>query len=214
MSDLISIVIPSYNGEKYIEKCIKSIQSQDFAHEIIVIDDISTDNTIKIARSLGCRVIVNDIHKGQVAGKNTGIREAKGNYWLTIDQDDYFVEGALTKLYNELQDGSVIVMSKLKDFAQSPEEQKFCKREPFRGILTGAAMFRKEVFDKIGFFPEDIITGDVLDLTNRLAKAGIKIKNVDFVTCMRRIHDQNFGRTNQKDEYKDYAKLLRARIKS
>ena len=74
-------------------------------------------------------------------------------------------------------------------------------------------MFRKEVFDTIGFFPEDIITGDVIDLTNRLKKANIEIKNVDFVTCMRRIHGQNFGRTNQKDEYKDYAKLLRQRIK-
>lgn len=213
MRDLISVVIPSYNGEKYIEECIKSIQSQDFAHEIIVIDDISTDNTVEIARSLGCRIIINDVHKGQVAGKNTGIREAKGNYWLTIDQDDYLTEGALKALYDELQDGSQIVMSKLKDFAQTPEEQKFCKREPFRGILTGAAMFRTEVFEKIGFFPEDIITGDVIDLTNRLARANIEIKKVDFVTCMRRIHGQNFGRTNQKDEYKDYAKLLRQRIK-
>jgi len=157
--------------------------------------------------------MVNDVHKGQVAGKNTGIREAKGNYWLTIDQDDYLVDGALRNLYNELQDGSMIVMSKLKDFAQNPQEQKFCKPQPFRGILTGAALFRKEVFDIIGFFPEDIITGDVIDLTNRLKKANIEIKNADFVTCMRRIHGQNFGRTNQKDEYKDYAKLLRQRIK-
>ena len=213
MADLISVVIPSYNGEKYIKECIESIQKQDFDHEIIVIDDISTDKTVEIARSLGCRVIVNNIHKGQVAGKNTGIREAKGNYWLTIDQDDYLVDGALRNLYNELQDGSMIVMAKLKDFAQRPEEQKFCKPHPFRGILTGAALFKKEVFDIIGFFPEDIITGDVIDLTNRLKKANIQIKNVDFVTCNRRIHGQNFGRTNQKDEYKDYAKLLRQRIK-
>ena len=41
MQDLISVVIPAYNGEKYIQECIESIQSQDFPHEIIVIDDIS-----------------------------------------------------------------------------------------------------------------------------------------------------------------------------
>ena len=80
MQDLVSVVIPSYNGEKYIKECIESIQAQDFPPQIIVIDDISTDKTAEIAHQMGCRVLVNEVHKGQVAGKNTGIREAKGNY--------------------------------------------------------------------------------------------------------------------------------------
>lgn len=213
MQDLISVIIPTYNGEKYIKECIESIQSQDFPHEIIVIDDISTDKTVEIAKQMGCRIIINDVHKGQVAGKNTGIREAKGNYWFTIDQDDKLVEGALRKLYNELQDSSMMVMAKLKDFPQDETQAKFCHKEPFRGILTGAALFKKEVFDIIGPFREDIITGDVIDLTNRLKIHKLSIKSVDFITCLRRIHDENFGRTNQKDEYKDYAKILRERMK-
>ena len=98
MNDLISVVIPSYNGEKYIKETIESIQRQKFNHEIIVIDDISTDKTVEIAKAMECRVIVNAEHKGQVAGKNTGIRAARGNYWLTIDQDDMLTENALQKL--------------------------------------------------------------------------------------------------------------------
>lgn len=62
-------------------------------------------------------------------------------------------------------------------------------------------------------FREDIITGDVIDLTNRLNKAGIEIKKIDFISCARRIHSANYGRTNQKDEYKDYAKILRERLR-
>lgn len=212
MPDLISVIIPTYNGEKYIKECIESIQAQDFAHEIIVIDDISTDKTAEIARQMGVRVVVNDVHKGQVAGKNTGIREAKGNYWLTIDQDDKLRPGALRLLYDELQDGSMIVMAKLEDFPQDPDQKKFCHPEPFRGILTGSTLFKKEVFNLIGDFREDIITGDVIDLTNRLEQHNIEIKKVDFITCDRRIHDENFGRTNQKDEYKDYLKVLRERM--
>lgn len=216
MQDLVSVIIPSYNGEKYILETIKSIQNQDFPHEIIVIDDISTDKTAKIAEEMGCRVIVNKEHKGQVAGKNTGIREAKGNYWLTIDQDDMLVEGALRKLYNEMQKSpdNMIVMAKLKDFCSpdTPEQEKFVKPKPFCGILTGSTLFKKEVFDIIGDFREDIITGDVIDLTTRLYKAGIEITKADFVTCSRRIHNANYGRTNQKDEYKDYAKVLRERL--
>ena len=80
MTSLISIIIPTYNGEKYIKECIKSIQKQDMKTEIIVVDDISTDNTVNIAQDMGCRVIVNTEHKGQVAAKNTGIREANGKY--------------------------------------------------------------------------------------------------------------------------------------
>lgn len=216
MQDLISIVIPTYNGEKYIKECLESIAAQDFDHEVIVIDDISTDKTAQIACQMGARVLVNKVHKGQVAGKNTGIREAKGNYWLTIDQDDKLTKGALRRLYDEMQKSpdNYIIMAMLKDFCSpdTPEEAKFCKPKPFRGILTGSTLFKKEVFDIIGPFREDIITGDVIDMTNRMAKTGLKITNIDFVACDRRIHSHNFGRTNQSDEYKDYMKVLRERM--
>lgn len=217
MNDLISVVIPSYNGEKYIKETIESIQRQKFNHEIIVIDDISTDKTVEIAKAMECRVIVNAEHKGQVAGKNTGIRAARGNYWLTIDQDDMLTENALQKLYDEMHKSpdNKIIMAKLKDFCSpdTPEQKKYCKPEPFYGILTGSTLFKKEVFDIVGDFREDIITGDVIDLTNRLEKAGITIKKADFISCDRRIHSANYGRTNQADEYKDYAKVLRERLK-
>lgn len=216
-NDLISIVIPTYNGEKYIKECIESIQKQNMNTEIIVVDDISSDKTVEIACSLGCKIIVNNLHKGQVAGKNTGIREAKGKYWLTIDQDDMLADGALAKLVDEMEkdDNNYILMAQLKDFCSpdTPDEIKFCKPKPFYGILTGSTLFKTEVFDKIGFWQEGVITGDVIDLTNRLMKVGIKIKKVDFVSCNRRIHSANYGRTNQKDEYKDYARALRERLK-
>lgn len=217
MDYLISIIIPSYNGEKYIKECIKSIQKQDMKTEIIVVDDISTDSTVKIAQEMGCRVIVNSEHKGQVAAKNTGIREANGKYWMTIDQDDMLTEGALKRLMDEFEKDpeTKIVMAKLKDFCSpdTPEQVKYCKQNPFYGILTGSTLFKKDVFDIIGFWQEGVITGDVIDLTTRLLKAGISIKKIDFISCDRRIHSANYGRTNQKDEYKDYAKALRERLK-
>ncbi|MGN1124989.1 MAG: glycosyltransferase family 2 protein [Candidatus Gastranaerophilaceae bacterium] len=218
MADLISVVIPTYNGEKYIKDCIESIQSQDFPHEIIVIDDISTDRTVEIARSMGCRVIVNTEHKGQMAGKNTGIREAKGNYWLTIDQDDMLVNNALQMLYDEMQKdlSYQIVMAQLKNFCSpdTPQQAKFVNPKPFTNILTGSTLFKKEVFNTIGLFREDTITGDVIDLRERLEKNGLTIHMVNFITCNRRIHETNYGITNQADEYKDYAKILRDKIKN
>lgn len=218
MVDVISVIIPSYNGEKYIKETIESIQTQKFPHEIIVVDDISTDKTVEIAKEMGCKVIVNNEHKGQMAGKNTGIKASTGNYWLTIDQDDLLVDGALQTLYDEMQKNQnyKIVMAKLKDFCSpdTPQQLKFVKPEPFTNILTGSTLFKKDVFNTIGFFREDTITGDVIDLKERLSKHGLTIHMADFITCKRRIHNSNYGITNQADEYKDYAKILRDKIKS
>ncbi len=218
MEDLISVIIPSYNGEKYIKETIESIQKQKINHEIIVIDDISTDSTVKIALDTGVKVIVNDKHKGQMAGKNRGIKEAKGNFWLTIDQDDVLLPNALCMLYNEINKNPnyKIVMAMLQNFCSpdTPHQEKYVNKKPFSNILTGSTLFRKEVFDIIGFFREDTITGDVIDLVDRLNKHNLSIHKVDFITCYRRIHDSNFGITNQPDEYKDYATILRDRLKN
>lgn len=218
MGSLISVVIPTFNGERYIHECIESIQKQKMDTEIIIIDDMSTDNTVEIAKSYHCKIVVNKEHKGQIAGKNTGIRLANGKYWLTIDQDDMIADGALQYLYDAMQQypDEYIIMAKLKDFCSpdTPEQIKFCKPQPFYGILTGSTLFRKEIFDIIGFWNEGVITGDVIDLTNRLMLHNLKIKKVDFIACNRRIHKNNYGRTNQKDEYKDYAKALSVRIKN
>ena len=210
IEDFVSIVIPAYNGEAYIGECLKSIAVQTVPHEVIVVDDLSTDETVRIAKEMGARVFVNEVHKGQVAGKNTGIRNMRGNCFLTMDQDDRLKPDALSNLLSEMKDsGAQIVMAKLEDFGQSAEDRAYCHKEPFCGILTGAALFKKEVFDVIGLFDESIITGDVIDLTDRCRKHGVQIFKSGKVTCERRIHSSNFGRTNQKDEYRDYAKLLR-----
>lgn len=210
IKNLVSIVIPTYNGEKWIEDCLESISSQQVPHEVIVVDDISADRTVEIAENAGARVIINDVHRGQVAGKNTGIQAMLGEYFLTIDQDDRLKPDALKNLLGELNNNDAqIVMSKLEDFWDTPEDRAFCHKEPFRGILTGAALFRKQIFDVIGLFDESIITGDVIDLVDRCNKKGVAIFKSDKITCERRIHSSNYGRTNQKEEYKDYAKLLK-----
>ena len=214
---IVSVTIPAWNGAKYIRESIESVLSQDGVEtDVLVVDDISTDKTVEVARAAGARVIVNATHKGQLAGKNIGIRAARGAYWLTIDQDDRLRPGALRRLVDEMETDSStqIVMAQLKDFCSpdTPDQARYVKPCPFRGILTGSTLFRTTVFARIGFFREDLITGDVIDLTERCKAAGVEIKKVDFVTCDRRIHLANYGRTNQADEYKDYSKLLRAKL--
>ena len=128
------------------------------------------------------------------------------------------VNNALQILYDEMQKdlSYQIVMAQLKNFCSpdTPQQAKFVNPKPFTNILTGSTLFKKEVFNTIGFFREDTITGDVIDLRERLEKNGLTIHMVNFITCNRRIHETNYGITNQADEYKDYAKILRDKIKN
>lgn len=105
----ISIVIPMYNSEKYIEKCLLSVKEQTYAnYEIILIDDCSTDNTFEKANNLLKRlnlegsVIKNPVNLGPGLSRNKGIEQSHGKYLLFIDSDDYISNNCLEILYNEI----------------------------------------------------------------------------------------------------------------
>ena len=88
---MISVIIPVYNGEKKLDKCLTSIKNQDYPQndiEIIIVDDNSTDNTVKLAREqFGCRIVRNGTHDPE-RGKSIGIEHANGEYLLFMDDDN------------------------------------------------------------------------------------------------------------------------------
>ena len=214
MNDLISVIIPCKNGEKYLSEALDGIRRQNMNVEIILIDDASTDRTIEIAEKKGCRVIRQATSLGQVIAKNEGLKVAKGSYILFHDHDDVMRENALATLYRAMSDDVSAVMGKVKDFI-SPDAQDqtaSMQNNPYWGLLTGAVLIKKAVFDRVGPFPETIHGGEIIDLTNRMNDAGLKVKKIDFITTDRRIHDTNFGKTNRQKEFKDYASVLRARL--
>lgn len=106
MNPKISIIIPIYNVEKYIEECLQSVLMQDYDNlEIILIDDDSKDQSINICKN----VLIASNHKikfikhtkncGLSVARNTGINSANGDYLIFIDSDDYLIgERAISKL--------------------------------------------------------------------------------------------------------------------
>ncbi len=217
MNKLISIIIPAYSGAKYIAETIQGIQVQNMCVEIIVIDDVSPDNSGQIAKDLGCRVIRHVKNTGQVLGKNTGIRAAKGEYIVFNDQDDVMRENTLTTLYDALEENPEIsaVMAKSLDFiSPDAKNQNMGRKEAVWGMYSGATMFRKSMFDIIGLFDESIRlnTGETIIIQNKMKEHNLIMKKIDFIAVNRRIHDNNFGVTNQKKEYVDYATVLRMKL--
>lgn len=101
MSELVSIIMPSYNASKYIVASIKSIQAQTYTNwELIIVDDCSTDNTVEIINGFKeqrIRLFMNDKNSGAAISRNKALREAKGRWIAFLDSDDVWLSDKLEK---------------------------------------------------------------------------------------------------------------------
>ena len=100
----VSVVVPIYNAGKKLDKCIKSILNQTFKDfELILVNDGSTDNSIKICRKYELRdsrvKVIDKENEGSIATRNLGIKKSIGNYITFVDADDYISLDAIEKLY-------------------------------------------------------------------------------------------------------------------
>lgn len=218
---LISIIMPVKNGHKYIRESLDAIKAQGMDVEVIVVDDGSTDDTAEIAQTVGCRVLRHETSKGPVTAKNTALAEAKGEYVMFHDHDDVMRPGALRSLYDAIEGDPEVyaVEAKVKDF-HSPElteeerRSSAIKEEAYYGLFTGAILMRRSVFEKIGPFPNNIQAGEIIVWNKKMADNGLAIKKLDMVSTDRRVHTTNFGKANRSGEFKDYASILRERMKA
>lgn len=120
---LISVVVPIYNGEKYLEECIDSIAKNDYKNiEIIIVDDGSADNSLKVANKLSQsdkRIkVIHQENAGVSSARNKGLANAKGEYITFIDTDDFIVKDYISYYYNLIKENNV-------EIALTPMPRKF-----------------------------------------------------------------------------------------
>ena len=101
----LSIIVPIYNVEKYLPRCIESILNQTFKDfELILVNDGSTDSSYEILKEYENKYdnfrVINQKNGGLSAAKNAGIKIAKGEYIAFLDSDDYLDKNFLETLYN------------------------------------------------------------------------------------------------------------------
>lgn len=100
---LFSVIVPVYNVEKYLKKCVDSLLSQNFADmEVILVDDKSTDHSLQIAEAYqghpNVKVIAKEKNSGLSDTRNVGLQAAAGQYILFLDSDDYIEDGSMAKI--------------------------------------------------------------------------------------------------------------------
>ena len=105
----LSVVIPVYNVEKYIEKCLGSLCGLEIANEIIVINDGSSDNSLEIIKKFKNEheneniIIINQENKGISKTRNVGLRESKGEFIFFLDSDDWVETESFKKMLKKIQ---------------------------------------------------------------------------------------------------------------
>ena len=116
---LVSVVMPVYNGERYIGKAIESALGQEVPVEVLVIDDCSADGTelavMKYMDSGKIRYIQNEQNMGAARSRNRGVKEARGKYIAFLDADDWWEEGKLAAQLAALEMTGDVICSTGRD---------------------------------------------------------------------------------------------------
>jgi len=196
--NLISIVIPVFNGAKFISKALDSVFNQNYTSiEVIVVDDGSTDTSNKIIKSYDVTYFRQN-NLGVASARNRGIELAKGEFIAFLDQDDIWLPDKLRKQINHLQNHQNIgyVISKQMLYLEDGlERPAWLKKElldtPLVGYLPSTLMVRKEVFNTIGMFDSTYIQGSDTDWFFRAYEKNIGMEIINDVLVLRTIHSSN-----------------------
>lgn len=138
-----SIVIPVYNVEKFIKRTLDSIKSQTYNdYEIIIVDDGSTDKSIDIAKKYDIKIIKSK-HVEVSEARNIGAKQAKGEYLVFLDSDDWWDKDLLKEVSKSLDNDPDLVRFQVRTVTDNDERTDY-NEEEFKG-LTGEEAFNRIV---------------------------------------------------------------------
>ncbi len=213
-SPLVSIIIPTYNGRKYLREAIASAVEQTWSPlQVIVVDDGSTDDSAEIARSFEGVAVIQKANGGVASARNVGIGAANGDYLAFLDHDDvqhpqktarqmrvltqtptagfalchkrYVIEGEAPKWFRGPQDGT-----------------------PVPGFVPSCWLVRRSTFESVGVFDERFSNGPDYDWLARAKDLGIEYEMVPDVLVDYRVHGDNES-GNATAVKRDMLRLLR-----
>ena len=177
----LSIIVPCYNVEQYVEKCIDSLENQDIPkddYEILAYNDESKDNTLRVLEKLAKKYpnvkVSSHKNKGLSGTRNRGVHEAKGDFIWFIDSDDWISDNCLGKILSSITEETDIVA--------------FSGFIPEGNRSVGADIYGEKVIDKQTLFTYGFADGapfymhrrDFLIKNNLFFKEGIKHEDTLF----------------------------------
>lgn len=204
----VSVIIPVLNGERFLAAAVASIRGQRYPSvEVIVVDDGSTDGTAAVANALGGEVrCVSQANAGPPSARNRGLDLARGELIAFLDADDLWSQDKL-----ELQVGRLaadpdldVVMGMTQIFRPAPATADAGALGEPAGppallLSLGSALFRREVFDRVGRFDQSQRLDDDVDWFLRALEADVRILPLSHVAQFYRRHDRNITNAREVD---------------
>lgn len=232
MSKLLSIIVPMYNSEAYLPKCLDSLLHQDIPfedYEIILVNDGSPDGSKALAEDYASKypniVVLSQENKGTSGARNTGIRYALGKYVYFVDPDDYILENSLKDILQKMAEESLDVLRfgytevdeeyKPTKSCKHPEQPDYSSKimdgYTFMGERLGVAcyvwtyLFRLSLIKDNGIY---FIEGDYFDDTPWLPKLLSIAKRVDSVDWKRHFYLIRSNSLVQSSSIKDVQRKI------
>ena len=213
----ISCIIPAWNAGAYLAPAIESVLGQSYPpHELIVVDDGSTDGTPEVIASFAGRVrAVRQDNAGHGAARNAGLKLAHGDFVAFLDADDLWHPGKLQQqvaAFREERDLG-LCFSWLRNFSGEPPAWTAEGGEAsVPGYSSVTALVRRAVFDRVGLFDPALRHGGDRDFFMRAAEAGIAKRLLAEVLVLRRLHDANRSRQLSDNSRAEYVRILKASL--
>ena len=210
MNKKITIIIPCFNEEKYIAACLDSVLNFDYNQknmEIFVVDGMSNDNTREIVKEYEkkCNIIklIDNIKRTVPIAMNIGIKMSSGDYICRLDAHAIYPKDYLLKLlkWSQKLDADNVGAVWLTDVKNKTKKSNAIKKVLSHKLGVGNSNFRigsndikevdtvpfgffkREVFDKYGFYDERLTRNQDIELNKRIKKGGGKIYLIPFVKC-------------------------------
>ncbi len=208
---LVSIIIPNYNYGHFVAEAVASALRQEHPnHEVIVVDDGSNDDSLKILARFGGRIrLVTQANRGPAAARNRGAAIARGEYILFLDSDDLLLPLGLTKLLQAAKQapgvslicGDVIERDRtgrdslLKARLDSRAGRSFPDLLQKNGLITSATLVQKKAFSEAGGFDENpaLRVVEDYDLWLRILRSGGTASLLGEPVVIRRVHGENIS---------------------
>lgn len=151
MSKLVSVIIPVYNVQEYLKRCLNSVINQSYSNiEIIIVNDGSTDNSNEICKNFESKdkriKLINKENEGLSLARKTGFNNAKGEYILFIDSDDFINEEYLENMMKQIKDCDVILANVI--YSYDDYKRELVSNLDEKNSYSSKAIIKKMILNK------------------------------------------------------------------
>jgi glycosyltransferase involved in cell wall biosynthesis len=220
----VSVIIPTHTRANLIGRAIQSVLNQIYSDfELIIVNDCSLDNTEEIVKGFKDQRIVylkHEKNRGVAASCNTGVRKAMGDYIFILNDDDLITPWALEKLVKKIEQSDLENLGGIYNWSWWINDKgktlriinskkggyifnEILKKQVFTNLLI-----KKEVFEKVGLYDENLLSNEDFDFYLRMAKK-YQFDFVPEILMVIRSHSQTHLSTFTERHIRDHAKIIK-----